>query len=168
MKNRYSVENDVVVIQLQNGLTTTVSKRHLQKLQAFPGKWTADKDYKTGKYYVKNQTMNKGITTTTVLTRFLLNPAKETIVDHINGDTLNNTDTNLREVANAFNSQNQTVFSSHSRSGIRGIRVTKHGKFRPVPMINGTRHSLPARSTLEEAKTDLIRFYDENSVPYIL
>ena len=166
MKNTYRIDGDNIVIDLQNGLTTRVSARHLEKLNTFPGKWTADKDYRSGKYYVKNQTMKDGKTTTTVLTRFLLDAAPGTKVDHADGDTLNNLDDNLREVTSAFNSQNQQLRSKNSKTGYRAIRLDK-GRYRPTPMADGKRYSLKTYETLEEAVAVLKAFYDEKEIPYI-
>lgn len=167
MKNKYKVVGDIVVIFLQNGLKTKVSKCHLDRLLVFPGKWTADKDYrKSGNFYVKSQTMENGKTTTTILARFLTKAPPGKVVDHINGDTLDNTDENLRAVDCAKNSQNQKIVSSNNVSGIRGIRLNRHGKYRPTPMINGKRYSLPSRKTIEEATADLIALYDRLGVPY--
>lgn len=166
MKNNYYLEGDTLVVCLQACITTRVSARHLAKLQFFPGRWTADKDYRTGKYYVKNQTMRKGINTTTVLARFLLDAPLGTKVDHVDGDTLNNLDDNLRTASSAFNSQNQTLISKRSKTGYRAIRVDK-GRYRPTPMVNGKRESLKSYGSLEEAVTVLKAFYDLNGVPYI-
>lgn len=167
MKNSYAIIDGNVVIELQNGITTKVSAKHIDKLSAFPGKWTADKDYATGKHYVKNQTMTKGKNITTVLARFLLDAAPGTKVDHADGDTLNNLDDNLRAVSSAFNSQNQTLKSKNSKSGYRGITITRHGTYQPRPMANGKRYSLKTYKTIEEAVGVLKAFYDENGIPYI-
>lgn len=148
-------------------LVTNVSIRHLEKLKAFPGKWTADKDYHTGKHYVKSQTTFKSKSTTTVLARFLLDAAPGTKVDHKDGHTLNNLDDNLRAVSSAFNSQNQTLTSKRSKTGYRAIRVNKYGSYSPVPMINGKRHSLKCYKTIAEAVEVLRAFYDANGIPYI-
>lgn len=166
MKNKYHIKNNIIVIFLFNGETTKVSKRHMEKLRNFRGRWTLDHDYRTGVPYVKSQIMVKGVTTTTILTRFLLEPPDDKVVDHINGDTLDNTDENLRVVPHAVNAQNREMLNSDSQTGIRGIRLNRHGNYRPVPMINGKRYSLPSKKTIEEAVEDLKAFYIKMGVPY--
>lgn len=166
MKNDYYFDGDTIIICLQAPFTTRVSIMHLAKLQFFPGRWTADKDRTTGKYYVKNQTMRKGVNTTTVLPRFLLGAPPGTKVDHANGDTLNNLDDNIRAVSSAFNSQNRTLRNTRSKTGYRAIREAK-GRYRPIPMVNGKRRYLSTYGSLEEAVAVLKAFYDLNGIPYI-
>lgn len=166
MRNKYNVVGDKVIIHLYNGMATAVNLKHLDRLIAFPGRWTLDRDYRTGTPYVKSQVTINGKTTTTILARFITQARKDQVVDHKDGDTLNNLDSNLRPASPAFNSQNQEVESHKNKTGVRGIRLNRHGRYRPVPMVNGRRYSLPSSDNIEEAERTLIAFYERMGVPY--
>lgn len=74
-------------------------------------------------------------------------------VDHINGDRSDDRITNLRDVSNQVNIQNERKARSSSASGIIG--VTKHvrkGKWRADIGINGKNMYLGLFDTAEEAR----------------
>lgn len=54
-----------------------------------------------------------------ILSRFILNPPGDTIVDHKDGNPFNNTRENIRECTHAENARNTTMRSTN-RSGFRG------------------------------------------------
>ena len=64
------------------------------------------------------------------LHRFIMNPKNKQVVDHINGDTLDNRRSNLRCCSCSINSLNHTVPSKAS-SGFYGVYlINKYGLFR--------------------------------------
>jgi hypothetical protein len=87
----------------------------------------------------------------TSLHRFILNPPKNMLVDHINGDKLDNRNKNLRLVnksQNAFNSNRNNL----NKLGFRGINLDKRdGYYYPRIRAYGKTYSLGRASTLEEA-----------------
>lgn len=57
----------------------------------------------------------------TQLHRYILNAPEDVLVDHINGNPLDNRKKNLRLVDHKGNAQNRTRLSSHNTSGYRGV-----------------------------------------------
>lgn len=56
-----------------------------------------------------------------LLSRFILNPVKGMVVDHINGDPLDNRRANLRVCSFKENQRNRTVLNKNNTSGFRGV-----------------------------------------------
>lgn len=75
---------------------------------------------------------------------------KSSIVDHINGDALDNRKENLRIVTPSQSIIN-TKISKRNKSGVRGVDF-KNGKYRARLSYNGVRLELGSFSSLEEAK----------------
>jgi len=90
------------------------------------------------------------------LSRFLKNlaPGDPRVVDHWDGDTMNNCDLNLRVCTVAENSRNQGM-RSNNKIGLKGVsrRVWKDGSVRFIGYItvNRKRHNLGGYLTPEEA-----------------
>ena len=97
-----------------------------------------------GKDYVRCATLK------TPLHRFLLKPQKDYVVDHINGDTLDNRRSNLRVCTHTQNMFNQKLRSNNT-TGVKG--VTRCGnKYRATIRVNRKDIHLGMYNTLEEAK----------------
>lgn len=71
-------------------------------------------------------------------------------VDHIDGNPLNNTRSNLRLVTKQQNSYNTKV-SKNNKLGVKGVSLTKNNKFLVMLSINGIQEYLGTYQTLEEA-----------------
>ena len=75
----------------------------------------------------------------------------EKVIDHINGDTLDNRIENLRAVTGKENQRN-TKLSSNSTTGINGVTKRKYGKPYEVQIhVDGKAIYLGTFATLEEA-----------------
>lgn len=70
------------------------------------------------------------------LHRYILNAPPKSIIDHINGNTLDNRKTNLRFATHLGNARNSTV-SKSSKIKHLGISICPNGKFRARIMVNG-------------------------------
>lgn len=95
-------------LQLSQGLVAIVDKEDFERCSKF--KWYAVKDTNNARevYYAKtNIRHSNGYMTTIALHRFILNAGKGSIIDHIDGDGLNNRKNNLRFATASQNMMNQ-------------------------------------------------------------
>lgn len=127
MKNRYEVHGDVVEIFLEHKskglkMSTFVSARHLDRLLSLDRTWSPKPD-KSGKYFYPGSTSKKnGKNYTLFLHRWIIDAQEGLIVDHINHDTLDNRDENLRQVDKVINGRNRRGANSNNKSsGVRNV-----------------------------------------------
>lgn len=81
-----------------------------------------------GKFYARAHFFQPdGRDETWCLQRFLLNPPKGFVVDHINGDMLDNRRANLRLATNAENARNVAMRASNT-SGFKGVTWHKNSQ----------------------------------------
>jgi len=85
------------------------------------------------------------------LARFLMNPKKEQIVDHINGDGLDNKRANLRICTVSENCRNQKKQRRNTSSIYKGVGAFPGGKFRAYISHNGKYQHIGLFKTEEEA-----------------
>ena len=72
-------------------------------------------------------------------------------MDHIDGDSLNNRWSNLREVSNSENQKNARI-SVKNRSGVTGVDFYKpSGKWRATVRVDGVKKHLGYFNTIDEA-----------------
>lgn len=96
-----------------------------------------------GRYYAAAKIKGKNV----YLHRILMQPAKGQVVDHIDGDGLNNKRSNLR-----ICTQSQNVANSRSRSGkLKGIWQIHNGRWTAQVAKDGKRYHLGYFSTPDEA-----------------
>lgn len=82
--------------------------------------------------------------------RYILGCESSDIVDHANGNALDNRRANLRICTPAENARNSSV-SKSSRSGVLGIKITPKGKYVAVIMVNRKHIHIGTFDTIEEA-----------------
>lgn len=76
----------------------------------------------------------------------------EAIIDHIDGNRMNNSITNLR-VANAMQNAHNTRISKRNTSGLKGVYWDKyHQKYRARVMVNGRQNHLGLFTDLKDAQ----------------
>lgn len=124
-------------IRLTQGQVTIVDDDNFEWLNSF--KWFAHKDnfkYNHGYYAVKKITKN-GKSYMQCMHRLILNiDDKELLVDHINGDKLDNREENLRIATRAENGRNRDR-QSNNKSGFKGVSWNKQFmKYRAQIMFN--------------------------------
>lgn len=90
------------------------------------------------------------------LHRLLTKAPPGMVVDHINGDTLDNTSENLRVVTHAENRQNITV-PAWSATGVRNVYPLPNGKYRVQIGHGGQLYSFGSYDSLYEAEQVAIR-----------
>lgn len=99
------------------------------------------------------------------LHRFILNNpptnGQRLVVDHINGDRLDNRKANLRLVNKSINSHNSHKIYSHNKtSGIRGIHWQASVKRWKVAIVFDGKRYQSKHKTLEEAVITLHKIYN--------
>jgi thymidine kinase len=158
MKNNYRVDNDLVYVE-------TESKTHgfhefiidhfdFHLVDNYNGVWRTEKVKNTDdQYYIVGHRANgeKNIK----LHRFIIgedNLEYDDVVDHCDGDKLNNSRNNLRVCKQKLNSQNLSGDRKNSTTKLRGVsKRKKDGKFEAYFTLNYTRYNLGIFDTLEEA-----------------
>jgi len=83
--------------------------------------------------------------------RVILNAPVGMDVDHINGNGLDNRRSNLRIVTHQTNLQNRRGASTRSRTGFRGVEVTRSGRYRARTAISGKHFYFGIYDSPEEA-----------------
>ncbi len=73
------------------------------------------------------------------------------VVDHINGNTLDNRRENLRVCTHANNMRNRGGPATHNTTGFIGVKVRKSGRFTAYIRSQGTSYTAGTFDTAEEA-----------------
>ena len=145
-------------IRLTQGKVALVDDEDYEKLSQF--RWYAWRDPKNDRYYAgRNITLQqkpKLKATSIKMAREILGVTDpKTHVDHIDGNTLNNVRSNLREATPTQNQANRTASSRINSLGFRGIAFdTRSGRSKPWRAqinLNGKRTTLGTFASAEEA-----------------
>ncbi len=100
--------------------------------------------------------------------RLIMNAPTGMVVDHINGDSLDNRKSNLRICTNGENSRNRTRLNSRNLSGVNGVHWSKNKKRWEVQIRdNGKTKTIGRFSCLgiaiKQRKNAEINYYGEFS-----
>ena len=140
------------IINLTKGYQTIVDDEDYELLSQY--KWYALVT-KWGVYAVHDSRKRKGGGEIYLMHRKITNCPKEKVVDHINHDTLDNTQMNLRictQSQNLANTRGKEYNYKNPTSKHKGVFFSKsHNKFRTRIMINGKMNELGLYATEEEA-----------------
>lgn len=152
MKNQHKTIGNTTIIYVQHKditLQAVIDTADLDRVSAITGKWYANQS-STGKYYIVSYLKGKA----TLLHRLIMGDPNGLVVDHIDGDTLNNSRrTNLRLVTHGENLQNRHSANSNSMSNIRGVGWNQRdGKWQVRVNIRGVQKFLGYFDTIEEAE----------------
>jgi hypothetical protein len=146
-------------ILTKKGIRITVCPCHYKLASAFS--WSVPREYAMGAIYVKST----GKTTQIVMHRLITGAHKGDIVDHINGNTLDNRCSNLRLCTPLQNARN--THARRSSSGYKGVHRLKTSTNWKKPWvarigIEGERVYLGKYKTAEEAA----KKYDEAALEH--
>lgn len=127
MKNSYEIRGDITAIFVNSpkygDKEVLISTDKLERVKEYQGKWSVCWNKAQGSFYCfGNVRKENGKSTSIVIHRWITQSKTGFVVDHINHDTLNNTDENLRVCSYSENQQNrQGAAKSNKTSGIRGV-----------------------------------------------
>ncbi len=151
-------------IPLTQGKFALVDDEDFQFLSQW--KWAVQRDSKTkGLFYAfRNRMRSEGSACRIFMHRFLVEAPKEKVVDHIDGNGLNNQRKNLRLVSAAENSFNRMHLNSNNRSGFRGISWnSRYKKWRAQITENKVVHHFGYFVLKSEAKKILDNWLDSRN-----
>jgi len=151
MKNSYEIRGEVTTVFIRHKgrvLETIIDTDCLAKAMEMPNTWFIN----DCGYVRANYPSSRKQLASLRLHRFITSAPDNMVVDHINGDRLDNRLVNLRIVTTAQNAQNQKINCSYSRSGIRGVSwFARDSKWRAYVSSGGKQHHLGYFETKEEA-----------------
>jgi hypothetical protein len=108
-------------IQLTQGIFTIVDDEDFEYLNQW--KWFANLQGK--KFYARRAiTVSKGKQKTIFMHRFIMKPEKGMVIDHLDGNPLNNQKSNLRICTHADNMRNSKI-PINNTSGFKGVSFFK-------------------------------------------
>jgi len=133
-------------IPLTRGYVARVDPEDFERVAVF--RWHATD--RGGIYAARNIRVD-GHPTKVSMHRFIMAAGSGFVVDHINGDTLDNRKANLRVCTQRQNCRNQRPPRSNS-SGFKGVSFDRDsGKWKAYIRHNGRLHNLGRHATAEEA-----------------
>lgn len=146
--NKIQIVGDVAMVELTQNRTAIFDAEFLPMIETM--KWGAMKGKYTS-YATARSRLDDGTVKTIFMHRLLANPPEDMVVDHINGDGLDNRMSNLRVVTVAQNNLNSRV-RNDSQSGIKGAYYDKRkGSYYSRIKVDGKLIYLGTFNTAEEA-----------------
>lgn len=147
-KNNIVIVGDLALIELTKGHTAIIDTSDVEVVRDY--KWRSAKGKGTN-YVCARRKLDDGRVKTIFLHRLLMNPERGLVVDHINGEGLDNRRTNLRVVTVAQNNLNSRV-RSDSQTGVKGAYYDKRkGTYYSRIRANDKSMYLGTFKTAEEA-----------------
>lgn len=131
-----------VIVPLSRGKGTLIDTADLELVTS--KKWSAT--FTGSHWYALARVEGK----VQYLHRWLTSPEATQVVDHINGDTLDNRRSNLRICTHAENCRNHATLHNRNSTGYHGVSV-ESGKFQARIMLDGKSIHIGAFTTIEEA-----------------
>lgn len=156
----------VIFIHKGREIVCLFDTNEMCKIKCFS--WGIRYDTHVDNYYVVAPLISrkKGKSSTIAIHRMLMGEPDGMVVDHINGNTLDNRKENLRILSSGQNSQNRKGSRKGSYSGIRGVSYrSETNKWRVRLMVNNKSITIGNYETLEEAEQASIQAR-EKYMPY--
>jgi hypothetical protein len=148
------------VVPLTMGLETLIDEQDVKFVSEWFWQSTCVYSSNTRKYiYAASYLGRKGRGKRLVyLHRFLMQPKKWQVVDHLNGNMLDNRRSNLRVCTQRENMCNQT---KHRNGRLVGAQKRKDGKFYSCILIDGKHKHLGSFNTEIEAHQAYLQAYND-------
>ena len=155
MKNDYKVNGSITTVYLKpksgKVFEILIDTSQLERVQELKNFWYPSFMKKAHSTYVVGRFHKNDGHYIMLLHRFLTNPKKEEVVDHINGNTLDNRLSNLRVCDHVINGLNRNI--TKSNTGVLGVTWKNRDKrFQAMVTINGKNTYLGYFKTIESAK----------------
>lgn len=144
-------------IPLTRGYVAIVDDEDYERAASF--RWYASSPSRRSTPYAVRKIAGVNGRSTCWLHRFILSVPAGTLVDHIDGDGMNNRRGNLRLCTNTQNCRNRAI-GKNNRSGFKGVYRYRDGRFGAWIMADLVGHHLGYHPTKEDAA----RAYDEAAV----
>ena len=166
MKNKYYFEDDYIVL-LCNGhgkihkVIIDIEDLEIIKLQLT---WRVT--FNKGRYesvQCHGKQVNLKRDKSVLMHRLITDCPKGLVVDHINGDILNNRKNNLRVCTQLLNSKNRNTMSRNNKTGYRNIYLER-GKYRVRVFINNKLKNFGNYVTLDKALSELKKVIFKNNL----
>lgn len=157
--NEISIENNIATMNLYdkkgNKIAETIfDSKHVDKVKKY--KWYLRTHKNNSLKYVMGTINSKKI----FLHRFILNTPSNKVVDHINGNTLDNRESNTRICTQANNSKNRIyktskgkvpgIYQQYGENGNYSVRITVNYKSIHVGTFKTYEEAVKARLEVEE------------------
>lgn len=144
--------NDSTIIKLTKGQESIIDAEDFAKVSEYNWYTLKQPNYQKTRYVAQTCVKQPdGKWKTIYLHRFLIDAPKGLMVDHINGDTLDNRKANLRLCTNGQNQRNRNRMSNN-QSGFKGVcYVEKHNFYTASIQCEGKKIHLGTFSTAESA-----------------
>jgi hypothetical protein len=151
--NEYTIRGNVVEISIYKGtkkFIVKVSKKHLKRLLNLDQHWHMFWNWSNNKYYAKctiqlGTDNGKQKSKPLQLGRFITECYDYNyIIDHINNDTLDYTDENLRITTDKFNLMNRSGENKNNTSGYRNVSWI-NGHWRVQLQVDGKNKLFPEK-----------------------
>lgn len=130
-------------IKLTHGFEAIVDDEDFKILSRLS--WSYRNGYAAANFYINEKTSYY-----ILMHRFLCPPKKGQVVDHMDGNPLNNQKKNLRPVSPSVNAQNACRFMN-TISGFLGVEKLENGKFRARIKVKRKRIDLGRFESAEKA-----------------
>jgi hypothetical protein len=148
------VINHLIVVDEEDRHFVKAYPWYAQARGGYPATCSPMVDYKPGRIVL--------------LARVIMQPKDGEVVDHIDGDTLNNRRSNLRVVTQAVNTQNRTRHQKSNTSGFRGVHWYKSkSKWQAYASIGRKRANLGYFDSAAEAGKAACEWRKANMIGYV-
>jgi len=151
--NEYIIEEDYIKIKLncRNQIFwTIIDKKFLQNLINLKYRWYARYHKNINNYYAQCNIYKNGKHSVITLHQFILNYFGELDIDHVNNNSLDNRELNLRIIKRDNNTQNRKSKNSNNKSGYRNVCFIK-GLWVVQLQVNGKNTRLGSFKNVDEA-----------------
>lgn len=170
MKNCYLINKETQIVLIDayspDGVRNviTISLNKLEAALKCTGSWTLYRN-KTGKLYARGYIRNQeGKIVRVDMHRYLTNCPRGKLVDHRDGNGLNNCDDNFRIGTHTMNNQNASSRKDNS-TGFTGVSKMKNGMYRATISIKGKNKHIGTYPTAFKA-SDAYQLAKQKSHPY--